>query len=948
VTTTANIPALETLKPGKCWVNHNKDKEPFNSRTGYPAKADDPSTWSTYQQAMSALRQHPDEYTGIGRELVKEEGYVAFDFDHCLDEQGHVSPFVQDKIARLNSYTEITPSGKGLRIWVRGNLPDNINTDIKADGPNRIEAYDSKRYMTVTGNHFSVTPITIEERQEVIEAIYYETLGRRAAAKKKAAPSSPKQTYTPNGNISAYGRKALDDEYRILATTQEGGRDTQLFKSAATLGELIGGEVLAESEVEGALYSACVSNGLLGDYTEAKVRDTISRGIAKGRQNPRTPPARDYPEYKAEPRAEGLGNGHAINQEQGTQNGVEDGQQTTSTHEKEESQALKLVKMALDRAELFSTPEGSFFARVRVNEHIETMSINERGGSFKRWLINLYLAETGSISNATALSSAIEVLEAKAQFGGATKREVHVRLAYHDGNIYLDLANAEHEVIEVSPAGWTIKKKDVPVCFRRPEGMLPLPTPVHGGSLDELRQFIHIDNDDEWLLLKAFALGMCHPTGPYVILNLNGERGSTKSSAARFLRSLIDPNKAPLRKEPKDDQTFSVMAHNNYVVALDNLSHISSRLSDLMCTLSTGAGDAYRKHYTNDEEMIFSTRRPQIFTGIEDLATRGDLIDRCITIKLTALDETQRRDERTLEHAFKEAHPRMLGALLDAVSLALCNLPQVKAMKLPRMADFAIWVIAAEQMLTTDTPGSFLRAYNSNRAEGIATEIEASAVGNAILKLMQTDQRWESSATDLLKKLKTLVDEDLTKQKSWPKSPRALSGILKRLATSLRAKKILVVLGRNENGSCITITTIHPDANPDAKSENFASGTSDFASGTSDFASGTSDFASATNETIGDFTPILTQNDAKYTTSLLDSEEEKRGNKREDGQIGVHRNDTENLRHFASGDWVSLPDGQTGCVTRVSELSCDVQVYGTIRRYTASQFPFFKKVQAAS
>jgi len=119
---------------------------------------------------------------------------------------------------------------------------------------------------------------------------------------------------------------------------------------------------------------------------------------------------------------------------------------------------------------------------------------------------------------------------------------------------------------------------------------------------------------------------------PDAILAPSGEHGSAKSTTTRLLRSLIDPAKAPPRKESRDDQTFAIMAHNNYVVALDNLSHVSTRLSDNMCTLATGAGDAYRKLYYNDEETLFENCRPQIFNDIEELATRGDLIDRaCIS-----------------------------------------------------------------------------------------------------------------------------------------------------------------------------------------------------------------------------------------------------------------------------------------------------------------------------
>ncbi len=588
--------------------------------------------------------------------------------------------------------------------------------------------------------------------------------------------------------------------------------------------------------------------------------------------------------------------------------------------QKEDSQALKLVKMALEYCELFSTPKGEFYARVSIQDRIENLLIGERGGAFKRWLMNLYLEETGTIANPTALSSAISVLEAKAQWGGAAQKEVYVRVAYYNDNLYLDLADKEHNVVEITSAGWKIIK-DSPVYFRRPDGMLPLPRPVPGGSLDELRRFINAANEDDWLLIKAWLHGAMHPTGPYPILDMNGERGSAKTCAAKWLRTVVDPHQAPLRKEPKDDQTFAIMAHNSYIVALDNLSHLSSHLSDLMCTLSTGAGDAYRKHYTNDEEVIFNARRAQVFTGIEELATRGDLIDRCIIVKLPTIAEEKRRDEHTLDKEFEEAHPRILGALLDAVSLALRNLPQTHIEKLPRMADFALWVQAAERKLTTE-PGAFLAAYKRNREEGVATEIEASPVGQALLKFMEDTTLYESSTADLLAKLKPCVEEEVTKQRTWPKNARALSGALKRLAPSLRATGLHVTQDRTNKGSFVTITR---DANPPKSDANEAKSDANFEGVTQKNGA----LRHSQTEDTRDFTPPVTQSDANngyFSTWPVEKKEEE---EQKNGNGGVDRNSPETLRHFASrfhlNQWVDTPKGP-GKVMQVFPITRTVKV----------------------
>ncbi len=558
--------------------------------------------------------------------------------------------------------------------------------------------------------------------------------------------------------------------------------------------------------------------------------------------------------------------------------------------EKEDSQAQKLVSLALQQKEsLFMTPKGEMYIRLRINGHIETLPISERGGAFKRWLVYRYLEVCHVIPNANAITQALTALEAQAQWGGTPQQETYIRVAPHDGNIYLDLANEQCEVVKITPQGWSITKTP-PVCFRHPEGMLPLPNPVRGGSLDDLKPFINAHGKD-WILIKAYLLGMLHPTGPYPILDLNGEKGTAKSSTARHIRSIVDPHQAPLRREPKDDQSFAIMAHNNYIVAFDNLSHISSRFSDLMCTLATRGGDAYRKHYSNDEECIFDASRPQIFTGIEDLATRGDLIDRCINIKLQLIEEY--KDEATLNLDFKKAHPFILGALLDTVCRALRNLPTTQGQNLPRMADFALWVLAAEEAITGEK-GTFLDIYRGNLAEGMDTEIEASPVGGAIVKLVANlDTFIEEKAADLLDRLSALVDDGTKRSRSWPKNARALSGQLKRLAPSLRAKNIHIDFKRRNDGGYICVTVIASQANGDAKSD--ANQKSD-----ANLRHGDAKKILCVTPSTPDLMPddtIVTQSDANFYHFLSSAQKEKREERGEDSSGSEY---SETLRHFAS------------------------------------------------
>jgi hypothetical protein len=362
--------------------------------------------------------------------------------------------------------------------------------------------------------------------------------------------------------------------------------------------------------------------------------------------------------------------------------------------------------------------------------------------------------------------------------------------------LYLDLLNHRWQVAEVSLTGWrVIESSECPVRFRRSGAMRPLPEPERGGDIDELRRFLNIAREADFVLVVAWVLGALRHDGPYPILAIGGEQGSSKSTAARILRALIDPNAAPLRSEPRDERDLHVSASNGWVLGFDNLSRVPEWLSDGLCRLATGGGFATRALYSNGDETVFDSTRPIVLTGIEDLATRSDLLDRSIVISLPRIRDDDRRTESDLWSAFEEARPRILGALLTAASRALLEEQRVRLTRLPRMADFAKWVHAAEPALGWHS-GTFLAAYDGNRGAANATAIEASPVGAAVLKLLHSQRRFEGTASDLLAALDRDAEPRAREARSWPKSPRAMSSALRRLAPNLRVAGLEVEFDR--------------------------------------------------------------------------------------------------------------------------------------------------------
>lgn len=308
--TTATLPAIETLRPGKQWVCFDAGKLPHNPLTGKRVTGDliagNPS-WATYEQAQNALTRNPQKYKGIGREFIKEQGITGVDLDHCIDEQGNLSEWARYTVELLDSYTEISPSGRGLHIWVYGSIPKKF----KREGEQAIELDDCGKYFTITEKHLAGTPTTIEHRQEQLTALYEQVQEQREQAQrakqqgKNRTQDKPIASARSLAGDTPYGLQALDNECHELAMMQEGGRNHQLNTSAYALGQLVAGHELTRSTVERELTDAARRSGL----GEQEIANTLRSGIEAGMLSPRSAPVAPTT-YAPAPTAHTQSNGH--------------------------------------------------------------------------------------------------------------------------------------------------------------------------------------------------------------------------------------------------------------------------------------------------------------------------------------------------------------------------------------------------------------------------------------------------------------------------------------------------------------------------------------------------------------------------------------------------------------------------------------------------------------
>jgi hypothetical protein len=469
------------------------------------------------------------------------------------------------------------------------------------------------------------------------------------------------------------------------------------------------------------------------------------------------------------------------------------------------AQRDSLMSLTTD-CRLWHSPDGDGFASYAVGNHRENWPI--RSQRFKRWLAARAYEHMGLAPGAQALEDTLRVLEARATDEGR-QHQPWGRTGERDGAIFIDLGDADWNVVEITGKGWHVMAApDVP--FVRSPSMRPLPRPECGESIDRLRNFANVADEASFMMAGAWLVAALRPRGPYPILIANGEQGSGKSNFSRLLRSLVDPNAAPIRATPKDERDLIVAALNSHVLAFDNLSKVEPWLADALCRLSTGGGFSARALHTDRDEMVFSGTRPIILNGIPALSDRPDLADRAINIRLKSIPENERRPEDELWADWNDEAPMVLGALFDGVSAGLRNMPNTRLARSPRMADFAKWVTACQTGLAWE-PGAFLQTYMDNRDNVQDTAFEADPIAVAIGKLAELSgpDGWRGTPTQLLEELSLHASDGVRRSRSWPQTPQGLGNKLDRIAPLLRSRHIH--LERHHSGiRYITIVQVHP------------------------------------------------------------------------------------------------------------------------------------------
>jgi hypothetical protein len=436
-----------------------------------------------------------------------------------------------------------------------------------------------------------------------------------------------------------------------------------------------------------------------------------------------------------------------------------------------------------DEYDIWRTPDGETFATIFKDGHAEHHAVRSR--RFRDAWLHDFTQKYSNNGRPAAVGEgpvrdALQMLEARAYATGI-KQEAPLRVASNESGIYIDLGTENWSAINVRAGGWrVIRMPPVPITRSRRTGPMPLPT---RGDFNPLRALLDRLSPVDFILFTSWCLGTFLPTGPYPILILGGEQGSGKSTLARLAQRITDAVSGDLLQPPGDDRDLIAAAKHGRVLAFDNVSSIKPDLADSICRLATGAEIGGRALFTDHETATFRACRPIILNGIPDLAARGDLADRSIVIRLSALPE--RVTERDFWRQVDEVLPMALGGFLDALAVGTEQFGTTATPNV-RMADFARFITAAEPALPWIT-GQFLEAYAGNRRQMVTSIVEGDLVAAKVDFFMVAKTEWSGLISELYHLLSDQISSDARRIGDWPGNARWFSDRLTRAAPALRA-----------------------------------------------------------------------------------------------------------------------------------------------------------------
>lgn len=788
---TEHIPA--ELKSRPQWVVYRAiarpdgrtDKVPHNPLTGGQAMANNPSTWGTYQDALQ--RCVVDAFDGIGYVFTDDDGLAGLDLDHCVGEDGAIEAWALQIVQRLNSYTELSHSGGGLHVLVRGILPVG-----QGNRNGRLEMYDRGRFFTVTGRHLEGTPATIEDRRQELRTLHAEVFGDRQERQTAARPPAPVDL--------------ADQELLARATGAQNGAKFQALWDGDSSG------YPSPSEADLALCDLLAfwtgrdperidrlfrQSGLYRDKWErADYRDgTIAKAIA-GADDVYKPPDVTIPSRLGQRLSRDVAD--AVVSVAPDPPDPELRNAIIGALLERQEEGKRMVPAILRRRKagellLAWMGEHGGFVQSTAGEQFyfwrsERRLFNLETAHFAAWLYSLSgcnpagtdYAHLLADCKAAALSAPRRSIIKLAAWDGAN--EV-LRVSRFDGTVYVldgttieEEANGEH-VLFLDDQTWIPYEPAFsgPAALHWHTSELPNWQDKSRGYGLALRAWI----------LSIFFTELC-PTRPF--LAMIGEKGAGKTMILRLLLRFLFGPLGEVSGVPDKPDSFTTAAAAAHLLALDNLDGFHGWLRDKMARLATGGVDEMRQLYTTKELLRIRYRCWMAFTSrTPDTLRRDDLADRLVILPLKRLEEP--KAERDFLNLANILRGEWWGGILTALNelVAMIRDGQLTTNSHLRMADWeSIGRLVAQAEGKLEAWDAFIAELKRSQSD-LLLEDDLLVEGLTLWLNNPANHGREVTAKTLQGEMGPLLFGDRPPPTDWPKSASGFGRRLSSIKRDLRA-----------------------------------------------------------------------------------------------------------------------------------------------------------------
>ena len=432
----------------------------------------------------------------------------------------------------------------------------------------------------------------------------------------------------------------------------------------------------------------------------------------------------------------------------------------------------------------------------KIGKHQENVRI--QGSKFVRLMLDLYVSIYRQPVGVETIKLVGELLTARA----LETRYLHNRYAWLGDRLWIDMGRPDWKVIEVTADGWGIISPEQPI-FKRFSHQKPMPLPSEKGNMRQILNYLAVKNEGNQALLLVWLCTCMLEQAPRPGLIIFGIQGSSKTTAAEFLRWLVDPSVTLTNSLAKDLAEFVQLMDHNAVVSLDNLTSLPIWASDALCRSTTGGGYQKRMLYSDDDDITYFFRRVFIVTAISIPVTAPDLLDRSVSIELTRINRKDRKKLSELRESFEKDLPDILGGILDVMVQVIARKDE-ELEEHPRLADwYGLAYLAADILGVKD---AFVKAFDRSDSEQHREVVESHVESELLLEFLNGKQSWDGKKSALYAELTKMSEEQGISKRQWPKTVSAFAKRLKKLSHNLSEMGIQLHDYTNGSDRRISIT----------------------------------------------------------------------------------------------------------------------------------------------